>query len=219
MLIFEEEPVNDVLEESQAKKNKYTIQDYLAKLDDGEYDFYSKLDEADRKKVALFIIMRWMSFYTESQVDWDEARRQGRKKGDKKGMWPQKFIDNDFTNLAILSCNDFVNTKFFTLAKSHPDLVWKLLCIPVSTMKGFDDALMRKTKHTFIKKKNRSFNTPKLDELLNKIYPLASIDELETAKRKMTIEDVETFAYDMGKQDKYVKELKEEFANKYNDGI
>lgn len=85
---------------SKAKKERaLDINRVLKAVDQKNYDFYSKLSEAELKEFAPFILMRFTS---------------------------NVKSDRDVQEWFVESTNEIVNKNFWDLSKSHKELLWKL---------------------------------------------------------------------------------------------
>jgi len=89
----------------KAKKKTYddpeiSIFQLLKSIDLKEYDYYEKLNEEQKKKIACYVLFRWA------------ACVEG---------------NNDISKYYTISANSFINENFFDLGK-HPKLQWLLIC-------------------------------------------------------------------------------------------
>lgn len=81
-------------------KPKLDIFKVLERIDTRDFGYYSTLTEDEKKSLSPWILMRWMSLVSNSNLAPD----------------------------AIMNTNDFVNVNFGELSK-HPELQWMLLCM------------------------------------------------------------------------------------------
>lgn len=181
----------------------FDIQDVLKKIDTKQYDWFGQLTDKEKSQLkAQFIpLLRWLSAVGSSEVDFDEARRQGRKKGDKKGPWPSRDQDNEFTDYYLQFTNMIVNENFFALY-DHPELQWKLMCII---------GMGTPQKHQWIKSSPKTPNYDAVREVIASVNPLASYKEISMIINMHTKESFKELLLRMGKQDDEIKKLMENF--------
>lgn len=177
---FEEEAVEveETTEQSESPKDMKKI---LHALDNRIYSYYDKFGSSEEEKAKnwaseSFVAMRWMSAVGVSKVDYAEAKRQGRKKGDKKGAWPATTTDNEYTVYFLLAVNEIVNVKFWDLG-SHNKLQWLLMA---SIGQG---PLPKETEHGWIKLPKRTKNKDDSENILLKLYPNANSLELKILEK------------------------------------
>ncbi len=182
---------------------KLEIKEVLKALDQSDKAFYNNLTDEEKKSITAEIILRWMSTVGVNNIDFAEARRQGRKKGDKKGAWPSVIADNELTDYFILMANEIANLNFGGwLLSKHPELQWKLLCILGTDVK-------QPQEHIWLSQSKKS-DTPKLDEMLQAKFPLANHDEIKMLKNMSTVDDFEYLAQCMGYTDEEIKSVLKE---------
>ena len=174
------------------KKFKLDVNDVLSALDCCDQSFYKQLPEDGKKSIALQeVILRWLSAISSDQLDWDEARKQGRKKGDGKGPWPKK--DDDFTGDYLMIVNDGPNMSFgYHELYGHEELEWMLMA-----MVGLGD----KQEHVWIPASPKS-DTPTIDAIFRNKYPLANIKEINMLKALITKDELLMLVNDYGNPDK-----------------
>lgn len=193
-------------------KFKLDIQEVLSALDNRDRDYYKNLPEEGKKALALQeVILRWMSSVGSSTVDWAEARRQGRTKGDKKGAWPSTVSDSKFTEYYLMVVNDTANIGFgYHELYKHPELEWLLL-----TLAGAG----QKQEHVWIPSSPKS-ETPNIDAMFRKKYPLASNKEIKMVIKLSTDNEIINMVSDYGNPDKLsaseAKVMKEERAGVFD---
>lgn len=192
-------------------KQKNPYMEALAAIDRGDMEYWCQLDEDDKKKVSPFILVQWLSAYCDSEVNWDEAKRQGRSKGDGKGAWPQRTTDNKVTEDYLILVNEIINLSFWSIV-SKPDIAWRLMTYISRTINSSSFKPGRNSQHVWINSGKLS-KTPKLDELLQKMYPLANSDEIDIVRNTMSPYDVkeicEDFAMDAERTKTYMKEIRD----------
>jgi len=89
--------------ETKPKLDIFTV---LERIDLRDYNYYGSLTDDERKSLSPWILMRWMSLVSNTNLATD----------------------------AIMNTNDCVNLNFSELSK-HPELQWKLLCLASSGSK------------------------------------------------------------------------------------
>lgn len=93
-----------------AKKKEYKLDLFgqtLPALTRGDYEFYDRCSEEERKEISPLILMRWLSLVQNSELGGDY----------------------------ICAVNQTTNVDFWTLSK-HPELQWKLMCVAGSICGG-----------------------------------------------------------------------------------
>jgi|GEM_PF-3951483 len=199
--------------------NKNPYMEALAALDRGDLEYWNRLEEDDRKKIPPFILVQYMASYADSEVDWNEAKSQGRKKGDGKGAWPQRLSDNAVTEDYLILVNEMINLSLWSII-GKPDMAWRLLAYIGRTVNSSSFSPNRNSQHVWINPGKMS-TTPKLDELLHKLYPLANGDEIDLVRNNMSAKDVqdicEDSAMDAAKVKTYVKEMRDYIKSRDED--
>jgi len=192
-------------------KQRHPIMEALAALDRGDLEYWERLEDFEKKKISPFILVQWLSAYCDSEVDWGEAKRQGRSKGDGKGVWPQRMKDNAATEDYLFLVNEIINLGFWTII-DKPDVAWRLMAYCGRLVNGADFKPGRSSQHIWINPGKQS-STPKLDELLQKLHPLANDNEIEIIRDMMSPRDVEElcqdFAMDAKRTKEYAKEIRD----------
>ena len=177
--IFEFETDDEFVDdyEEEAEFNAQNMQLILSALDNNDFSYYDKFGKSEEERskkwgVESFPALRWLSCMGISEVDWVEAKKQGRKKGDKRGAWPNTLKDVDSTLYYLVATNEIANIKFWELS-NHKKLLFLLMaCIGQGTPEG-------KSAHNWISmpKKNRGKNL--FEELILQLYPSANSQELK----------------------------------------
>lgn len=211
---FEEESASvEEDQPTQEEENATGMPNILRALDERNLDYYNLFgrDEWARQKAwdkESFPALRWFSTVVgEEQVDWAEAKRQGRKKGDKKGPWPSTSRDSENTAYYVLAVNDTVNQHFWEL-KKHPKLLFLLMCFV-----GCGQA----QQHKWLKMINTKKSKDIFEDLLVRYYPDACRQELDIlAAKYSTPEAVESLAKLFGMPDTEIKKILEFKFGKQN---
>lgn len=169
---IEEEPFEDEPETGKSAKSMPLI---LAALDMNEFSYYDLFGSTPEERAKnwtgeSYPAMRWMSCVGKSEVNWAEARAQGRKKGDKKGPWPSTLVDVDVTPFYLIATNEIANKNFWDLG-NHKKLQFLLLaCVG-------QGSLSKDIVHNWIPLPKTRKAKNLLEELLYKMYP--NINSLE----------------------------------------
>lgn len=186
------------------------IKELLPAIDGRNYTFFSDLPKFQTKSgqddpnkgVDFVPLLRWASAVGSEQVDFTEARRQGRTKGDGKGKWPSSVSDSPMlTEYYVMSVNDLVNKHFWEMIK-YPELLYKLFALA---------GCGEKVNHVWIKgpaKKKHS----KVFDMLKELYSTASDDEITMMYKMNTKDDFIEIAKMLGYQDEQIKEITKELA-------
>lgn len=173
--------------EENTKEDEISINEILTALKNKDIEFYKKIsdDENIRDKYlssCIYPLLRWSSCVGINKIDWNEAKRQGRKKGDKKGPWPSKIYDTENTFFNLIVANE-INENFWILTKkdnsgrSHVYLLYLMFLYFLPDLKKEEEFIwLPKPKSKKIKEK--------IDELLLKIYPDANDIELDILRKK-----------------------------------
>lgn len=141
-----------------------------------------KSEEAKKINSSLYPLLRWISCIGINRIDWEKAKKQGRKKGDGKGPWPSKTFDTENTIMSLINSNE-INLYFWNLLKknnsgdNHIFLIYLMI-------KKFIPNLKKDEEHIWIKKPKSKKIKNKVDELLLKIFPHANSLELEILRKK-----------------------------------
>lgn len=138
---FNEEVISDEefeLDSDEIKLAK-SMQSILAALDSRDFSYYDKFgstqEERDKNWTSEgYPALRWLSSVGKSEIDWPEAKRQGRKKGDKKGPWPSTTFDTEYTSYYLLAVNEIANIRFWDLSQ-HKKMQFLLLsCVGMGNL-------------------------------------------------------------------------------------
>lgn len=165
------------------------------------YDIHTDNDPDKSFKGDAVPMLKWLSIVGSNQVDFEEAKRQGREKGDGKGPWPSTMRDNEWTKHYVLFTNDIVNEGFFDL-QNHPRLVFYLMCIVGSG---------EMQEHQWLPVPHARRKKTLLDEMLVETYPTLKQSEIELLKGLNTEEDIEQLATDYAYDDKKIKQIVDEY--------
>jgi hypothetical protein len=165
------------------------------------YDIHDKTDPDKSFKGDAVPLLKWLSIVGRTQVDFAEAKRQGREKGDGKGPWPSSMQDTEWTKHYILFTNDIVNNGFFDL-QNHPRLQWYLM-----SMVGVGEM----QEHQWLPVPHARRRKSKVDELLLRRFPTVSRRELEMLKEINTEEDIRQLARGYALDDKEIKAIVDDF--------
>ena len=182
---------------TEKKTFKLDIMEVISALDYQDRDYYKNLPEEGKKAVAMQeVALRWLSAVGKTQVDFDEARRQGRKKGDGKGPWPSSVADTDLTEYYLIMTNEGPNVSFgFHELYGHEELEWMLLSLVGAGTKQ---------EHVWIPASPKS-TTPTIDAMLRKKHPLANTKEIKMLKDMMLSEEIIDMVKEYGNPDKLSK--------------
>lgn len=186
----------------EQKKFKLDIQKLLKALDLRDKGFYKNLEDDEKKAIPFPVLRRWMS--TVGDVDWNEGKKQGRFKGDKKGPWP--IGDERNTAYYLIMVNEIANYGFMDLYK-HPELQWLLLCI---VGRG------QPKSHQWLPSKK--VNIKNVEEIYRKKYPLASYTEIRMLITLSREQEFKQLLCDMGYQDKEIMKLMLDYCRIRDDG-
>jgi hypothetical protein len=134
---FAEEEINTEINTKNEKKNHWKLfNDILENIRLFQTNFYEELEKeigeqelAEFWKKNSFLILKNISSCIKETINFEEAKKQGRKKGDGKGKWPTT-IDNieKVTSAYVYVVNDIVNRNFWALV-NFPKIQYKLFCI------------------------------------------------------------------------------------------
>lgn len=189
------------------------LKELLPEIDKRNYQFfadlpkfYTKTGQEDPKKGVDFVpLLRWASIMGKEEVDWNEARRQGRQKGDGKGKWPSKSFDDPIlTPYYVEIVNDIVN-KHFWMMLEHPELLYKLFALTGSG---------ENVNHIWIKAPKKKAKT-KIIQMIKQLYPTANEKEIEMFIGMNDRNGMIELAQMMGYQDDEIAELKKELKEIY----
>lgn len=173
--------------EEKTEKNENLINDFLTAIKNKDFSFYEKIsdDENTREKLLLsciYPLLRWCSCVGINKIDWDEARKQGRKKGDKKGPWPSKIYDSKNTAFNLITIND-INEDFWILTKKNNSGRTNVYLLFLMFLYFLPD-LNKDEEFIWLQKPKSKRTKEKIDELLLKIYPNANEMELSILRKK-----------------------------------
>ena len=202
--------MNIVMNEIKQHKDVDILTELLPEIDGRNYNFFANLpkfykkngQEDPNKGVDFVPLLRWASAVGEEKVDWDEARRLGRKKGDGKGKWPAKSFDDPIlTGYYVEAVNDVVNKNFWEML-DHPELLYKLFALT---------GCGEKTTHIWLKAPKKKTQN-KIFQLIKQYYPTASQDEIDMFLKFNSKDEILEIAYMMGYQNDQIDELKKELG-------
>lgn len=200
---------------SQIKKHKDIdiLKELLPQIDNRNYQFFSDLPkfykksgQEDKNKGVDFVpLLRWASAVGHEEIDWSQAKRLGRKKGDGKGKWPSTVTDDPIlTSYYVEMVNDIVNLHFWEMVE-HPELLYKLFALT---------GCGENVNHMWIKFNNKKSNS-KVKKLIKQYYPTASQDEIDMFIKMNSQEEIIELASIMGYQDEEIATLKKELKEIY----
>jgi hypothetical protein len=109
---------------------------------------------------------------------------------------------NPAQQYSILAINDLVNLGLWNLNK-HPELLWQLMCVAGTGRKQY---------HQWIPTAKNTSGTPKLNGLIEEIWPHINNQEQELLKSINSIEDWLELAKNAGWNDRSIKDLKNELG-------
>lgn len=128
---------NDDFEEfSISPKEEWKIMnDFLQNIKSLNVNFYKELEKnyGEEELVSIwkkisFIILKNVSSYVKETIDFEEAKRQNRKKGDGKGKWPSKIQNvNPLTEAYLYLTNKMININFWDLT-NFGDMQYRIFC-------------------------------------------------------------------------------------------
>lgn len=169
---------------------KLDMQEVLSAIDRRDRNYYKQLPDEGKRALAPSVIIRWLSAVGEP--DWAEWKRQGRQKGDGKGSPPQK--DSSYTDYYLLATNEGpnVNMGYYVLSKEHKELEWLLLCAV---------GIGKKVDHSWISTGPKS-DTPSIDAMFMRKYPLASRKEIQLLKEITPSNEIIRLVKEFGNPDK-----------------
>ncbi len=184
--IFEIEKENNFNLE-QENDIEISINDFLNAIKNKDIEFYKKISDNENireKKLlsCIYPLLRWASCVGANKIDWLEAKKQGRKKGDKKGPWPSKIYDTENTIYNLLVCND-INENFWILTKrdnSGKTHIYLLYLMMIYFLPNFN----KEEEFIWLPKPKSKKIKEKVDELFLKIYPDANEIELNILRKK-----------------------------------
>lgn len=192
---------NDIIFEKGNKNEEYVLGG-LSAIDLNYNDYFDNHSENPEKSFSgdSLPLMKWISVVCDSAIDFEKAKAQGRKKGDKKGPWPSKWKDTENTEHYIIFTNDIINKDFFSL-QDHPKLQWLLMC-----MVGVGEL----QNHQWLSLSSSKKSLSKLDEMLITIYNNISKSEIDLLKNINSEEELIDLAKRCGKQDKEIESIEKE---------
>ena len=203
---FDETTDTEEYADEETEANPQSMQLILSALDNREYSYYDKFGKSEDERakkwgVEAYPAMRWLSSVGVSEMDWAEAKRQGRKKGDKKGPWPSNMQDTAYTSYFLIAVNEIANIKFWDLGH-HRKLQFLLLaCIGQGPLPG-------KTAHNWIKMPKRTKAKNKLQEVFLQLYPNANSLELKILSEKYSDpKQFKNLCKSLGYSDQQIKEI------------
>lgn len=156
--------------------SKLELKEIFAAVDSDAKDIWEELDD-DQKKALIgdfFILNRYISSVKNNTGDYQEYYVQ--------------------------STNEFYNKHWNTLAKQHPELLWKLLC-----MCSYGDGKL--LQREWIGFKNKKSGTDKGVKFLAELYPTRKMDEIELMAKLMSPADIKELARSHGYEDSQIKKL------------
>jgi hypothetical protein len=212
-----EDNIEDLELETDDIKDAKGMQNILKALGENNFSYYenfgtSSIQRSKEWTAEAYPALRWMSAVGKTEMDWAEARRQGRKKGDKKGPWPSTVHDTEKTGLYLIMINTVVNPHFWLLGKrttdsplTHAHLQFLLLaCIG-------QGALQKPEEHVWIPTVKNKRNKSKIDELLYQMHPSANYEEIKILRKKYaTKEGIKQLGLLFGLSPKDEKEMLKE---------
>lgn len=185
---FKENVHVDEVEETTDKSTQATSMPLiLAALDSNDFSYYDKFGKNEEERLKnwsgeSYQSLRWMSCVGASEVDWAEAKRQNRKKGDKRGAWPSTLHDNDLTFYYLVATNEIANIKFWDLGNHKKILFLLMACIGQGQASG-------KSGHNWITMPKKRKGNNEFEEILIKLYPNANSLELKLLVEKYKNKD------------------------------
>lgn len=152
--------------------DKLELREVLALIDTRSGSVWDELSEEQKKFVKrdLFILNRYVS-----SVKSQEYALQKR---------------------FILSVNQYYN-KHWNALQSHPELLWRLLCICSPTTEEIYD-------HEWIGFKKKEKKNPAV-KFLSEIYPTMKLEDIENIARIVSLEDIKELARHHGYDNKQIK--------------
>jgi hypothetical protein len=116
--------------------------------------------------------------------------------------WLSALSDKNAFNqqYQILACNELVNVNMWSLSK-HPELLYLLMTVA---------GLGSKQYHQWIPSKGKASTTPRIDALLEQLYPNCNEQEMQLIYREYDAEAVKKLALQSGLDDRGVREIQEE---------
>jgi hypothetical protein len=149
------------------------------------------IDEYERSSnfsEIAYVLVHWMSCIGIKRVDWEEAKKQNRKKGDGKGQWPSVIEDSNNTMLNLILINDFLNKNLWDLLSSDKNKELNNSKLVYEILKTLNKLIHPEEKEEYIwintiKNKKNSDN----DEITNfflKLKPNLSDIEIDILKKK-----------------------------------
>lgn len=102
---------------------------------------------------------------------------------------------------SILATNDLINLGMWSISK-HPELIWLLMTVAGTGRKQY---------HQWIPQSKAASSTPRLDSLIQQIWPHTNSTEQSLLKRLKTAEEWMELARGAALDDKQLKELRDEF--------
>lgn len=170
--------------ETNENKNIYQILRLIKESDFETLKTFINLKNEDIKKInsSLYPLLRWISCVGINKIDWEEAKKQGRKKGDGRGPWPSKIFDTENTIISLINSNE-INLYFWNLLKKNESNDNHVLLIYMMIKKFIPD-IRKEEEYIWIKKPKSKKIKNKVDKLLLKIFPNANSLELEILRKK-----------------------------------
>jgi hypothetical protein len=141
---------------------KLDIKRELNAVDQKNYAFYDNLTDEEKKAFNPFVLMRFTANVTDKNRDIQE--------------W---FVENT---------NERVNKNYFTIAKNHKGLLWKLYATTGIGANFY---------HKYIKAPGKE-KANKIEKLLCELYPNMKMSEIKMLGSMMTKQDKEELFSDMG---------------------
>jgi len=76
---------------------------------------FDELIEKTENSSLLFVFLKMFSNIPIERIDYEKARKEGRKKGDGKGKWPSRKIYDDEYCLNLIEINEIVNKNMWNV--------------------------------------------------------------------------------------------------------
>jgi hypothetical protein len=122
--------------------------------------------------------------------------------------WLSAVADrNPAQQYSILAVNDLVNLGLWNLSK-HPELVWHLMCVAGTGRKQY---------HQWIATAKSNSGSPKLNSLIEEVWPRANDLEQDILKQNFSSDQWLDLAKNVGWNDRNIKDLKNELAKARTD--
>ena len=183
--LFDTLRIIDDIDAGPREKPKLDIfKQVLPALNSGDYMFYSRLTDDEKKLYQPYVISRWLSG--------GETRARNSS---------YEYIQNT---------NEFVNSEFWSLTK-HPELQHMLMCIAARLSNGFSAA---GAKHQWLGFMSGKRKKSAINDFLLSYFPQLRDDELDLWKANTTVEEFDVYLRGLGMQvddhKKYMKLFKDD---------